>query len=98
MTKNYARPELLAETDWLQAHLDVPSLRIVDMRGYVRLKTSETGVQESSYEGAPEEYAQGHIPGAIYLDWTKDIIDPGDPVPVQVAKADQIKATLEQAG
>ena len=98
MTKNYARPELLAETGWLQAHLDDPSLRIVDMRGYVRLKTSETGAQESSYEGAPDEYAQGHIPGAIYLDWTRDIIDPSDPVPVQVARAEQIKIKFEQAG
>lgn len=98
MTKNYARPELLAETAWLQAHLDDPSIRIVDMRGYVRLKTGETGAQESSYEGAPDEYAQGHIPGAIYLDWTRDIIDPSDPVPVQVAKAGQIKAKFEQAG
>ncbi len=26
----YARPELLVETDWLQAHLDDPGLRIVD--------------------------------------------------------------------
>src|SRR5687768_6912578 len=30
MTDTYARPELLVETDWLAAHLDDPSLRIVD--------------------------------------------------------------------
>ena len=28
----YARPELLAETDWLAQHLDDPGIRIVDMR------------------------------------------------------------------
>jgi thiosulfate/3-mercaptopyruvate sulfurtransferase len=28
----YARPELLAETDWLAQHLNDPALRIVDMR------------------------------------------------------------------
>ena len=27
---SYARPELLITTDWLAAHLDDPSVRIVD--------------------------------------------------------------------
>ena len=30
MPSRYARPEILAETDWLAAHLDDPSIRIVD--------------------------------------------------------------------
>jgi thiosulfate/3-mercaptopyruvate sulfurtransferase len=29
----YARPELLAETEWLAQHLNAPEVRIVDMRG-----------------------------------------------------------------
>ena len=29
-TQEYARPGLLAETDWLEAHLDDPNIRIVD--------------------------------------------------------------------
>lgn len=28
--EGYARPDLLAETDWLEAHLDDPNIRIVD--------------------------------------------------------------------
>ncbi|HXH08736.1 MAG TPA: sulfurtransferase [Alphaproteobacteria bacterium] len=31
-TGGYARPELLAETEWLAQHLNDPSLRLVDMR------------------------------------------------------------------
>src|SRR6516162_8113501 len=31
--RGYARPELLTETDWLAAHLDDPSVRIIDARG-----------------------------------------------------------------
>jgi len=31
-SEGYARPELLAETDWLAQHLNDPTLRIVDMR------------------------------------------------------------------
>ena len=30
MTMNYARPEMLVDGDWLQAHLSDPNLRIVD--------------------------------------------------------------------
>ncbi len=29
-TQEYARPDLLVETDWLEAHLDDPNIRIVD--------------------------------------------------------------------
>jgi thiosulfate/3-mercaptopyruvate sulfurtransferase len=32
ITEGYARPELLAETDWLAQHLSDPDLRIVDLR------------------------------------------------------------------
>ncbi len=98
MSEQYARPELLAETAWLSEHLDDPTIRLVDMRGYVRLTELEKGVQESVYTGASEDYVQGHLPGAIYLDWTKDIIDLHDPVPVQVAGAEQIATVLGQAG
>ena len=44
----YARPELLVDTAWLAAHLNDPSIRIVDLR--------------------PRGYAEGHIPGSVWLD------------------------------
>ena len=71
----------LVEMEWLTEHLADSDLRIVDMRGYVRTQTNADGVQTATYVGAPEEYAQAHIPGAVYLDWTRDIIDENDPVP-----------------
>jgi thiosulfate/3-mercaptopyruvate sulfurtransferase len=95
---DYKRPELLAETAWLEENLSNPNLRIVDMRGYVRLKTAENGEQTSEYVGARAEYVQEHIPGAIFLDWTQDIIDPNDSVPVQVARPEQLAKVLGEAG
>jgi len=92
------RTRLLVETGWLAEHLHDPNLRIVDMRGYVRSVTVSPGVQEASYEGAPEEYAQGHIPGAVYIDWTRDIVDLDDPVSAQVASAEKFTQTLERLG
>jgi thiosulfate/3-mercaptopyruvate sulfurtransferase len=96
--KAYKHGELLAETDWLAENLNEPNIRIVDMRGYVNLKEVAPGVQEADYTGARAEYEQGHLPGAIYLDWTNDIIDPTDPVPVQVASPDRLAAQLGELG
>ena len=71
MPDSAPRERMLAQTDWLNRHLDDPDLRIVDMRGYVRTVDAGDGRQVATYVGAPDEYAQGHIPGAIYLDWTR---------------------------
>ena len=75
----------LVSTDWLQDHLGDPEVRIVDIRGYVTTRPVQPGVEEATYRGAPEEYAAGHIPGAVFVDWTEDIVDRDDPVPAQVA-------------
>ena len=75
----------LVQTNWLAEHLDDPDLRIVDIRGYVKKKDLGNGRQEAEYLDAREEYDEAHIPGAVYADWTRDITDPDDPVPVQVA-------------
>jgi thiosulfate/3-mercaptopyruvate sulfurtransferase len=50
----------LIETDWLADHLTDNNLRIVDMRW----RNDGTG---------REVYRAGHIPGAIHLDWHRDL-------------------------
>src|SRR5215471_8196052 len=50
----------LIETDWLVEHLADSNLRIVDMRW--------------RGDGSGRElYQSGHIPGAIHLDWHRDL-------------------------
>lgn len=97
-TNDQRRAAHLVETDWLAEHLKDPNTRIVDMRGYVTLKTLDNGQQESIYSGARKDYEQGHIPGAIYLDWTKDIVDENAPIAVQVAGAEKLAKILGEAG
>src|ERR687890_148930 len=67
-----AMPETdpLVTTDWLEAHLHDPDLRVVDMRGYVITRPAGPGSEEATYRGAREEYLAGHVPGAVYVDWT----------------------------
>lgn len=52
-TGGYARPEMLAETEWLEERLDDPNIRIIDCRD-----------DQAAYD-------EGHIPGAVYLNYRK---------------------------
>jgi len=91
------RSRYLVEATWLAEHLHDPNLRIVDMRGYVRT-TERGGVQYAEYIGARDEYEQAHIPGAVYIDWTRDIVDLQDPVEAQVAPPERFAEILGRLG
>jgi len=61
----FARPELLANPEWLAEQLGRPDLRILD----VRWRPDGTG---------PAVFAAGHIPGAAHVDWRAELIEPED--------------------
>jgi thiosulfate/3-mercaptopyruvate sulfurtransferase len=84
----------LVSTAWLAEHLDDPRVRVVDMRGLVLPPTEP----KPHYFARREDYAAGHIPGAVYIDWTRDIVDLDDPVPAQVAPPEKIAALLGGLG
>ena len=88
----------LVTTDWLAEHLEDPGLRVVDVRGYVKKRDAGEGRQEAEYLGAREEYDAAHVPGAVYVDWTRDIVDPEDPVPVQIAPPERFAALMSSLG
>ncbi len=91
------RSSFLVETSWLAEHLLDPGLRIVDIRGYVRT-VENNGIQEARYEGARGEYEQSHIPGAMYLDWTRDIVDLDDTIKAQIAPTEQFVQMMSSIG
>ena len=91
------RSSFLVETSWLAEHLQDPDLRIVDMRGYVRTVEKE-GFQEAHYEGARDEYEQSHIPGAVYIDWTKDIVNLEDTIKAQIAPSQRFAQMMSRIG
>ncbi|MEV6169330.1 sulfurtransferase [Streptomyces sp. NPDC051954] len=97
----------LVSTDWLQAHLDRPGVRVVDIRGSVPPLPEPPSAEGTApaapsaglgYEGSRDAYDKGHIPGAVFIDWTSDIVDPDDPVPVQLASAERFAAAMRDAG
>ncbi len=54
----YARPEVLVDTDWVEAHRDDPDVRVLEVDEDVLL------------------YEQGHVPGALKLDWHTELQRP----------------------
>ena len=88
----------LVSTQWLAENLDDPDLRVVDIRGYVKKTDLGDGFQKAEYLPAREEYAEVHVPGAVYVDWTRDIVSPDDPVPAQLASPERFASLMESVG
>lgn len=82
----YQHPELLAETDWLAAHLNDPNLRIVDCRYY--------------FDGRDGQaiYLDGHVPGAVHASYPTDLSDPTATPPNLIPRPAQLAATLARLG
>ncbi len=55
--RGYANPDVLVDTDWVLAHANDSSIRLVESNEDTLL------------------YSSGHIPGAIQIDWTRDLND-----------------------
>jgi thiosulfate/3-mercaptopyruvate sulfurtransferase len=82
----YARPELLASTDWLADNLNRPEVRVVD----VRWRPDGTG---------RTAHATGHVPGAVYLDWATELVDTDDESGLfLLAPPSKLAAALMRAG
>ncbi len=67
--------QMLVSTDWLHKHLDDNNLRVLDIRGRVQ-PASEPPPHYYSHRA---DYEQSHIPGSLFVDWTRDIVEPGSP-------------------
>lgn len=88
----------LVQTSWLGERLEDPHLRVVDIRGYVKKTDLGGGRQRAEYLAARGEYDEAHIPGAVYVDWTRDITDPDDPIPAQVAPPERFADLMGSLG
>ncbi len=91
-------PDPLVQTNWLTEELDAPDLRVVDIRGYVKKHDLGGGRQKAEYLPAREEYDEAHIPGAVYVDWTRDTTDPENPVPAQLAPPERFADLMGSLG
>ncbi|DBB13749.1 TPA: hypothetical protein ACH3X3_000757 [Trebouxia sp. C0006] len=87
---------------WLADHLE--DVAILDVRGSVRTKLQSTNAQGcrlemSEYFADYDTYLEGHIPGATFVDWTKDGADEDEETPVQLQiDSDTFASEMEAKG
>ena len=84
----FARPELLASTEWLAEELGRSDVRIVDARW------RPDGTGQAAYDA-------GHLPGATYVDWRTELNEPPSDEgghALRLAPAASIVAFMSRAG
>ena len=94
MTRTSRWNDFLVTTQWLGDHLTDPAIRIVDIRGVIR----PVEAPKPWYLESREEYAADHIPGAVFVGWLTDIVEPDAPVKVTVASPQRFAALMGGLG
>lgn len=87
MSAGYARPEALAETDWLANHLDDPGVAVLDA----------TYVLPMMGRDARAEHDAVHIPGARFFD-IDAVKDAASPLPHMLPSADAFATAVGGLG
>lgn len=77
--------EFLVTTVWLASRLDDPSIRVVDCR-FAFDRDCEA------------DYLESHIPGAVYLNWSRDLTDLDHPVEGMIAPVERVIETMVRLG
>jgi thiosulfate/3-mercaptopyruvate sulfurtransferase len=87
-----AAAEPFVEIAWLRARLDDASVRVVDARSMPH------GATVAGAATGAEQYAAGHIPGAVQLDYAHELADPATPYATRVAPPDLFARVLGEHG
>lgn len=82
------------ETDWLAGRLDDPAVRVVDIRGVIR----PADAPKPWYLESRDRYAEAHIPGAVFVGWLTDIVEPDAPVKMTIPSAGRFAALMGGLG
>jgi thiosulfate/3-mercaptopyruvate sulfurtransferase len=92
--ENSMLPSPLVSTDWLQARLGQPDLRILDCS--VVMRTASDG--SYSFVAGRDEYAQGHVPGSTFVDVLGDLAAKDQALPLMMPAPETFAATMADYG
>jgi thiosulfate/3-mercaptopyruvate sulfurtransferase len=84
---NYANPDALVSTEWLEKHLTAPDVRIVDGSFFLPMQN----------RNAQEEYDECHIPGAVRFD-IDDIADTSCHLPHMLPSPEKFSSKVRKLG
>jgi thiosulfate/3-mercaptopyruvate sulfurtransferase len=90
-------PEALVQTDWLEAHLKNPDLRVFECTTYLRSAEPGAGVPYHP-EAGRADYEAGHIPGAGFLDLPGELSREGAPVHFMMLPPAQFAEVIGRRG
>lgn len=95
----FAHPGYLVETEWLQAHLDDPSLRVIDCTHYLPNYFDESAGRRIEMVSGRNHYDVGHIPGSAFVDLREDLCDRTNPrFMYPMPPAEQFAAVMSRLG
>jgi thiosulfate/3-mercaptopyruvate sulfurtransferase len=89
-----ARHADLVDVAWLAAHLDDPSLRILDCTTYM----TPQPVGPSRIDSGRPDWARAHVPGARHVDMVADLSDPEGAFPYTLPSPAQVDALRARLG
>lgn len=81
----YVYPEALASTEWLEAHLDDPSVRVI-------------AAADARYPTHKDAYTAGHIPGAVYINVIAELSDPESAIPMMILPPEGFETLMGSLG
>jgi thiosulfate/3-mercaptopyruvate sulfurtransferase len=90
----FANPDYLVETEWLEAHLGDPDLRVLDCT-IDRATGPDGAVRLASGRGI---WAKGHIPTSVFADFVNDLTDRDNPLPSMLPPAEQFAEAMSRYG
>lgn len=93
----YLYPDAIVETDWLEANLDDPNLRIFDCTTHL-LYTPEGSADPYTVKSGQEDYDAGHIPGADFLDLQGELSVQDSPYRFTLPPAAQFAEAMSRHG
>jgi thiosulfate/3-mercaptopyruvate sulfurtransferase len=92
---SFARPQYLVETDWLARHLEDPGLRVLECTVYLHPADLPGGFR---VESGRARWAQGHIPGAGFVDLQEELSDRASSLRFMMPPAAQFAEAMGRAG
>jgi thiosulfate/3-mercaptopyruvate sulfurtransferase len=84
-------PRDFVEIEWLAEHRADPRVRVIDARS-----VPHGGVV--AMPSGREQFAAGHIPGAVHLDYADDLSDPATPYAARVAPPELFARVMGEHG
>jgi thiosulfate/3-mercaptopyruvate sulfurtransferase len=91
----FARPQHLVETDWLAQHLDDPGVRVLECTVYLHPGDVPGTVR---VESGRAKWAEGHIPGAGFVDLPGELSDLTSALRFMMPRAPQFAEAMGRVG